>query len=225
MKNKPDIITFFPTTVLKVSLPNSVASVVSFLDNQLHTIPNPDPKMAQQENGKNYGEISKDTYILENKECKDLRDNILFYSTYYAEEILGYYSQEWKFSQSWISLKYPNQTHHSHTHGNSIISGVFYYGSNYHISESYNITFHKHHTPPAGFNTLSVPSDENKINYYNTTNYNINPQPGDLLIFPSHLMHSVPENQSNKIRRSLAFNVVPKKGFGSEHTLTELKFN
>jgi hypothetical protein len=48
--------------------------------------------------------------------------------------------------------------------------------------------------------------------------------PGLLLLFPSYLPHSVPLNETNYTRCSLAFNVVPTIGFGSEDNLTELLF-
>ena len=45
-----------------------------------------------------------------------------------------------------------------------------------------------------------------------------------LLLFPSYLPHSVPTNTTNYIRKSLSFNIVPKKGLGVEKHLTEFLF-
>ena len=39
------------------------------------------------------------------------------------------------------------------------------------------------------------------------------------------MFHSVPVNKSNKVRKSLAFNVLPKGKIGDENSLTELLFN
>ena len=52
----------------------------------------------------------------------------------------------------------------------------------------------------------------------------LNVEPGMLLLFPSYLPHSVPTNTTNYIRKSLSFNVVPKKGLGVEKHLTEFLF-
>jgi hypothetical protein len=47
--------------------------------------------------------------------------------------------------------------------------------------------------------------------------------PGDLILFPSWLEHEVPLNQTQEVRKSLAFNCIPSIGFGEEGDLTELK--
>ena len=44
-----------------------------------------------------------------------------------------------------------------------------------------------------------------------------------LILFVS-ACSSVPKNTSNQDRKSLAFNVVPRDGFGHEENLTQLKF-
>ena len=45
-----------------------------------------------------------------------------------------------------------------------------------------------------------------------------------IILFPSSLLHSVPLNTTDSIRKSLAFNAVPKTGLGTESSLNELKF-
>ena len=41
---------------------------------------------------------------------------------------------------------------------------------------------------------------------YTTSEFFITPEPGDIILFPSHLEHRVLENDSNMPRYSLAFN-------------------
>ena len=44
---------------------------------------------------------------------------------------------------------------------------------------------------------------------YNSNCWGFSPEPKQLLLFPSYLMHRIMKNKSNKVRHSLAFNIVP----------------
>jgi uncharacterized protein (TIGR02466 family) len=170
-----------------------------------------------------YGFHSKDTYILEHTECKPLTNFIKQSVNYFAKEILMYAYDDYAFSQSWISHKKPGQFHTMHTHPNSLISGVFYYGE-----EDPNIPSICFHRPVAGVNVSYLSpkhlSDRRKSQYA-WDSFSVNYTPGLLLLFPSYVFHSVPVNKSNKVRKSLAFNIMPKGIIGDEHSLTELLFH
>jgi len=56
------------------------------------------------------------------------------------------------------------------------------------------------------FFQLEYINDKNK---YSNTEWIVKPSKGILLIFPSNLQHRINLNTSDKIRYSLAFNVVP----------------
>ena len=43
-------------------------------------------------------------------------------------------------------------------------------------------------------------------NIWNSSNWELPTKAGDLILFPSYLTHSVPKNESNEKRISLAFN-------------------
>ena len=208
MENKFNISSLFPTPVLNCSLPSQLANITSFLDSQpLKTL------------GEGYyGTNSLNTYILNDDKCKELRSFILEMALNFGKE-LGYICDEYKITQSWITHKYPNQSHAPHSHSNSLFSGVFYYGSQF-KSDCSSIKFHK---PGSNHQDIAHPNTENSLFLTETVSYL--PTSGDLLIFPSTLVHSVPKNTTNEIRKSLAFNIVPKNGLGHETTLTELKFN
>jgi uncharacterized protein (TIGR02466 family) len=169
-----------------------------------------------------YGLYSKDTYILENPECEPLRNFILECLLYFGKEIMMFDYDKYSFMQSWISHKEPGQHHVMHTHPNSLISGVFYYGED--DPDIPAISFHK---PIIGTNVSMIfpkyQRDRRKSQYAWET-FSVNYTPGLLLIFPSYVLHSVPTNNSNKIRKSIAFNVQPTGGLGEENSLTELLF-
>ena len=170
-----------------------------------------------------YGLHSKDTYVLEQPACKPLTDFILDSVHYFGKEVLMYNYDEYKLSQSWISHKTPGQSHAMHTHPNSLISGVFYYGEG--DADIPAITFHK---PIAGVNVsyLSpVYQADRRKSEYAWESFSVNYTPGLLLLFPSYVFHSVPINTSPKTRKSLAFNVMPKEKIGVANTLTELLFH
>lgn len=170
-----------------------------------------------------YGFHSKDTYILEHEECKPLADFIKQSINYFGKEILMYDYEEYAFSQSWISHKIPGQSHTMHTHPNSLISGVFYYGEN--DPDIPAISFHK---PVVGVNVSYLSPkyvSDRRASQYAWDSFHVNYTPGLLLLFPSYVFHSVPVNKSDKVRKSLAFNVLPKGKIGDEFSLTELLFN
>jgi ectoine hydroxylase-related dioxygenase (phytanoyl-CoA dioxygenase family) len=48
---------------------------------------------------------------------------------------------------------------------------------------------------------------------------------GELILFPSNLTHSVPENKADLPRISLAFNTFAKNSLGSIDSLTYLPLN
>jgi uncharacterized protein (TIGR02466 family) len=170
-----------------------------------------------------YGFHSKDTYILEHKECKPLADFIMQSLLHFAKEILMYAYDEYAFSQSWISHKSPGQHHTMHTHPNSLISGVFYYGE-----EDKDIPAISFHKPVVGTNVSYLSPKyvaDRRKSQYAWDSFSVNYTPGLLLLFPSYVFHSVPVNKSKLTRKSLAFNVLPKGKIGDEHSLTELLFN
>ena len=170
-----------------------------------------------------YGLHSKNTYVLNEPECKPLADFIKQSLLHFGKEVLMYTYDEYAFLQSWISHKTPGQFHTMHTHPNSLISGVFYYGE-----EDPDIPAISFHKPVAGVNVSYLAPKhvaDRRKSQYAWDQFSINYTPGLLLLFPSYMFHSVPVNKSNKVRKSLAFNVLPKGKIGDENSLTELLFN
>ena len=216
MEGSQNIIPIFPQSIYKVIAPSSLINLIPWLDKQ--------PKIPSDDS-MGYGEKSKNTYILNEPECKELKDFILNHSLLYSK-ILGIKCNEYKLTQSWISLKYPNQQHHRHFHSNSVLSGVFYYDTSYDPNYSQIIFFNKsgNFFLPQN-NSINMPQDpEIPLNPFNSGQYHHTPSPGEIILFPSFFDHAVPLNTSNRVRKSLAFNIVPKEGLGDALSLNELKF-
>ena len=207
-----EILELFPTPIYTTMLPVEFSRVIKVLDQQ---------DMGTDSDHDNYGFRSKDSYILDKPECKELAQFILGNVKIFTAQ-LGYDYDEYRFGQSWVSVKAPGQHHTAHVHPNSLISGVFYYGQA--VDKTPAIKFHKN---IGGLNASYISPKlvkSKKDLKYAWDHFSIEFQPGLLVLFSSYLMHSVPLNKSDKPRHSLAFNVVPKVGFGDEANLTELLF-
>ena len=120
---------------------------------------------------------------------------------------------------SWVNQYSKGDNTHQHSHSNSIISGVYYLED---CDETAPIQFHR----APGYvnlwpNTINLP-----IRTHNALNIDVItviPKQGELIMWPSHLAHSVPPNQSDTQRHTIAFNTFVKgtldpKG-GSELTI------
>jgi len=213
MENNLEIINLFPIPLLRSSLPISFSKLTPFFDSQ---------EIEISLHSKEYGERSKNTYLFSLPELKELSEYILSLVSLFGKEVLNYNYNTYKFTQSWISLKHPNQSHINHIHPNSLISGVLYYGE--FTKDTPSINFNK---TVISFNTpvLAPKLNTNKNTIYSSPSYSLSVSPGTLILFPSFLNHSVPKNNTSTVRKSLAFNVIPQEGFGEETFLNELKFN
>ena len=205
----------YPTPIRIINLPQKYSDVCGFFDEQEH---NPDTGG----NTKNYGSHSKNTYILDSFECKSFKKYMLSEVKKFNDNVLGYDVKEWVFSQTWVSHKEPGQMHVMHTHPNSMISGVFFYGG---VDDGTSgIEFHSP-ISFSGFNTLQVEKKFNRKNPNTWKSFAISFEVGKCILFPSWLQHSVPLNKTELVRKSVSMNIVPKGGFGHKHSLTELLFN
>ena len=213
MQTNYEILELFPTPVFTTTLPQEFASVVPWFYKQ--------EMLSEEVDSPNYGERSKNSYILNEPECSKLGNHILDIVPQFGKT-LGLDYDSYKFSQSWLSYKHPGQHHTMHSHPNSLISGVFYFGEP--VEKTPAVKFHK---PILGVNVSYISPKtlaDKRESKYGWTEFSIEFSPGLLILFPSHLNHSVPLNKTDTTRCSLAFNIVPSIGFGDETSLTELKF-
>jgi uncharacterized protein (TIGR02466 family) len=212
--NIPQVLELFATPVYVTQMPDSIASIIPFLDAQT-------PNSGSDE--ANYGERSENSYILNEPECASVKNYLLNQVNDYASNTLLYDYDSYNLSQSWVSRKQPGQHHQMHTHPNSLISGVFYYGEP--SPKTPAIKFHK---MTGGFNVSYIQPDvkaDKRPSKFAWNEFAVEFNPGMLLLFPSYLFHSVPINESDKVRSSVAFNVVSGGNLGSEKNLTELRYD
>lgn len=164
-----------------------------------------------------YGSISEDTYILDNEKCNPLKTFILKNLDAYASRVLAYKFNSLTITQSWVSIKEPNEKHTFHRHPNSLISGVFYWQE----SPIEEITFKR----PTKISHFEIDRDPSIESSYAWDLHHFRPLRNTLVLFPSDLEHGVRENSYSKNRKCLAFNSMISEIIGIKDNLTELPFN
>ena len=128
-----------------------------------------------------------------------------------AEEALGYKKRDWAITTSWFTLNNKGEGTQVHSHRNSFWSCVYYYQEEY-PEGSGQILFDNPNLEK--FDFYFSPLDIAKPNNLNFLGLKIPPQPNLLLIFPSYLHHQILKHNSDVLRSSLAFNVVPLGSWG-----------
>jgi uncharacterized protein (TIGR02466 family) len=201
--NDFEILPLFPLAVLKTKMKRSLTkaelkSVNKFKTNMRTNIGN---------------QHSLDTFVLDKPEFKDIREFIdLAIEDYMDNIVQPKYDTSCYVTQSWLNWTEPGGFHHSHYHPNSFISGVFYINAN---GNSDRIDFakekHDHFDIEAG-----------EYNLYNSKTWWVGVSTGVLVLFPSHIIHSVPATEGGDVRISLAFNTYLKGQLGEPQFANEL---
>lgn len=170
-----------------------------------------------------YGNKSKNTFILNEEICKPLSDHILNVAKILLDEHLGHSFKDLQFTQSWVSHKNIGEFHQKHTHANSILSGVYYFQKD--ASMYPPIKFYKHNMNSGVYEILIPIQNDVSQKPFAWTNYTYTPISGDIVLFPSHLQHSVEINNTGKVRKSVAFNIITTETFGTLDALTLMDFD
>jgi uncharacterized protein (TIGR02466 family) len=156
---------------------------------------------------------SKNNYILNNKEFKDLKKKLdLIVHDYFDKVISSKNTIIPYITQSWINYTETNQYHHKHLHPNSLVSGVFYINCDdkYDKIKFYNETY------------KTIKPEVKEWNIWNSESWWFPVKTGDIILFPSSLTHMVETKQGDNTRISLAFNVFIKGTVGNNISLSEL---
>ena len=112
----------------------------------------------------------------------------------------------WSLKEMWVNVLDTGGRQTMHNHANSFISGVVYLTRTHADART---VFMK---SPGG-NDFAFRNDHEGVA---TSAYNADkwispaPEPGDVVLFPSYLMHAVPMNPGER-RISLAFNAIPTR--------------
>jgi uncharacterized protein (TIGR02466 family) len=169
-------------------------------------------------NGGSYNFLSTtDKNILDRPDFKDVHAIVMKEVNVYARDLLAVNANiEFYITNSWINIHKRGHSAGSHSHHNSLLSGVLYLKT---TETSGDLVFHRDiHSlvpfPPA------LDLDMDSFNLYNCKSWGHRPKTNDICLFPSVVMHSVDPNESDEERWSLAFNVFVRGNIGSLHKLS-----
>ncbi|NDB57913.1 hypothetical protein EB001_05660 [bacterium] len=155
--------------------------------------------------------VSIETFVLEQKLLLNLKSFFINALHDFYETVLGE-TMKLKITQSWLTESLETQSHHTHWHPNSILSGVFYVRT----SKNDSITFLK----PSQNHLLTTTENKKIYNVFNSAKWTIPAIQNNLIIFRSNLVHEVSPVLSGR-RISLAFNSFFAKNPG---TIEELNY-
>ena len=118
-----------------------------------------------------------------------------------------------KVTQSWLTLTRKGESHHSHVHPNSVVSGVLYVN----VGEQDGINFYRNQ------DSIWYELLRQQDTYHNAYRYFIPVSVGDIVLFPSDQSHGVRELVEDVQRVSLSFNTFFDGELGREEFANSLK--
>jgi uncharacterized protein (TIGR02466 family) len=143
----------------------------------------------------NQSSVSKK--VLTSPQMKDIRSVIEGHLGQYMSTVFNTSNQvQLQITQSWLTLAGKGQSHHVHTHPNSVVSGVLYIN----LAPQDGISFYRNE------DNIWYELVKQQDNYFNAHQYFVQATVGDLLLFPSNVRHGVRPVTENVERVSLSFN-------------------
>lgn len=196
-----ELFNMFPIPVARLSLGRQITA------NELAVSNN----MKRLQNAMNSRSESADVLAL--PEMENIRAFITASLTQYLQDIYAPSNgTTLAITQSWLNYTQNGQAHHQHNHANSFVSGVFYFKADRAV-DRFNMV-------RSGYEALTLPTKT--WNIYNSPSWWLEVGAGDLLLFPSSLIHFVERVSHEEERVSLAFNTFPVGALGDTESLTHL---
>jgi uncharacterized protein (TIGR02466 family) len=198
----PEILELFPIPVLTYKVTNISKEEIEIFELECNN-----------QRGNDGNLTSVNTRVLDRPELQNIKDYITTVLQDYFKRVHNPAPDCFIYiTQSWLNITNNNQHHHAHTHPNSIASGVLYLQTGPGDAIRFTSSLHQAITIPSKYFTR-----------LNCVAVNQRVEQGDLIIFPSHLQHSVPTVKGHHTRISLSFNTFIKGPIGREESLTFLR--
>ncbi|MBC60706.1 MAG: hypothetical protein CMQ35_08810 [Gammaproteobacteria bacterium] len=184
---KPEMINLFAVPVAKSPIGrNYTDSELKYIESQLER-----PSKAID----NHASPNKN--VLAHDELKDLQTIIQQHLDNYFKAVYNTSNNvALQITQSWLTLSRKGESHHSHTHPNSVVSGVLYVN----VAGNDGINFYRNEE------NLWFELEPSETNYYNSYKIHVATKIGDLVLFPSSVKHGVNKVTEDIRRVSLSFN-------------------
>lgn len=210
MNNNVNLMALFPTPLYSITYDGDISEIKKYFDSCEMNPTNP-----------LYGSISKNSYILDSPICKEFSSWVMYHFKEFATKVMRWNYKDLEFAQSWLTYKEPGQFHKAHTHPNTIISAVFYYevkeGDAAICFSKESKSFNRSYIEPSLLPDYQEHTfSQEEIYYY--------PKQNNLIIFPSYLVHGVPPNKTNRVRKALGINGLTKGTLGDEQTISQIIF-
>lgn len=164
------------------------------------------------------GFVSTDKYIF--NKYGAIKNQVKAHLDDYSYSVIGIRDDvKMRLMNSWVMSHVRGDFAPNHYHTNSVISGVLYLQV---PENSGDIYFVKDQDEQDILSrTINVPKVPNN---YNSANQKICVSAGDLILFPSKLIHYVPASESDEMRFCIAFNVMPRDFVGDDELLNYISF-
>lgn len=205
---EPVVQTIFPTTILLNNINRS------FTKQELDFC-----EKYRQQTEQSYGGmgnyLTKDHRVLNNPELKELREFMEYHLEYYFRKIVCAKEESKLYiTHSFLNYMRKSQGHSAHVHPNSYLSAVMYISADQRVDK---ISFSR---SPRGDWPIRV--DRTQDNPYNTYDCGMTIKTGDLVIFPSSIVHGVSPKEDDNLRISLVANTFLKGKIGNYEEYTDL---
>lgn len=151
--------------------------------------------------------------LLHHPKLKIVKEEVDSHVEIFAQEVLKIKeSQEFYLTTSWALKHHQGDFAGSHSHTNSMISGVFYLNQDENfgdlvIERNFDNVFSK-----------TIDPSYTEFTPLNSGKWSFQPIANTILLFPSITLHSVTPNKSNNTRYSVAFNYFIKGEFGHKES-------
>ena len=209
---KHELYSLFPklvyTNILEDITDQQLYEIKNYLDNiQYQKIDN--------SNKNTYTSASKSNFIFKDEKLFSLKERIMTEFNFFKNNILKYENNDFIFTTSWIAKSKKNETSEYHNHNNCMYSGIFYVNTDENCGQLCFENF-----ADKRFNLIPT-----EYNIYNCLNFNFKPKNKMIIFFPSELFHKILKNNSDIIRYSIAFNMIPVGNIGNINSDSFLKID
>ena len=209
---KHELYSLFPklvyTNILEDITDQQLYEIKNYLDNiQYQKIDN--------SNKNTYTSASKSNFIFKDEKLFSLKERIMAEFNFFKNNILKYENNDFIFTTSWIAKSEKNETSEYHNHNNCMYSGIFYVNTDENCGQLCFENF-----ADKRFNLIPT-----EYNIYNCLNFNFKPKNKMIIFFPSELFHKILKNNSDIIRYSIAFNMIPIGNIGNINSDSFLKID
>ena len=209
---KHELYSLFPklvyTNILEDIPDQQLYGIKNYLDNiQYHKIDNSNKNTCTS--------ASKSNFIFKDEKLFSLKERIMTEFNFFKNNILKYENNDFIFTTSWIAKSEKNETSEYHNHNNCMYSGIFYVNTDENCGQLCFENF-----ADKRFNLIPT-----EYNIYNCLNFNFKPKNKMIIFFPSELFHKILKNNSDIIRYSIAFNMIPVGNIGNINSDSFLKID